>query len=513
MEGALSTNPGLRTLSIAVPGLLIAVFLGMLLGEGSVMTGVIVLAGSVAFLSALALARRGRLEVAMVAFLIVGYFVGNRGFAQLSLAGPLFVGEVGLAITAALLAGRAVIARDIPDFKNPLIALVGIYLLYAVARFSFDVRQYRIDSIRDLAVVYYAAFFFIAYQLGCRTGARAFLEKWILVAVVLHAAVALIFQVYPHILQTSFAIRGAPLLLQKGDLTATFTAASIFIVANRPRIFGQRWLRTAVLLVLIACLALSAARAAILGAMVASLLLWLAGKRELFLYGAGAAVALAILILAVNVFSGSLHDSEHAMVFKEKMASMTDFKGERRYQTDFGVNKANNNQFRTTFWKVMMDDTTKANPVFGRGFGYNFLPKFEAYYNRGGWEGLRSPHNYYITVYGRMGVVGSVIFLLITFLMVREAIRAAALVRRKQLSPADFSYWCAAVVLLVSATFGVVLEGPMGGIPFWTFLGLALSGMVLQRRAAREAEPEPERAMPMRPRFQRPPARKLVHAS
>jgi hypothetical protein len=33
--------------------------------------------------------------------------------------------------------------------------------------------------------------------------------------------------------------------------------------------------------------------------------------------------------------------------------------------------------------------------------------------------------------------------------------------------------WCAAWVILVSACFGVVLEGPMGAVVFWTILGLA----------------------------------------
>jgi CHASE3 domain sensor protein len=44
-------------------------------------------------------------------------------------------------------------------------------------------------------------------------------------------------------------------------------------------------------------------------------------------------------------------------------------------------------------------------------------------------------------------------------------------------------------VILVSACFGVVLEGPMGAVVFWTILGLAsaTSAAEQEQRAAAEA--------------------------
>jgi O-antigen ligase len=235
----------------------------------------------------------------------------------------------------------------------------------------------------------------------------------------------------------------------------------------------------ALLLLLIVALGIGIARAATLGLIVATGLVWLAGERRFFAYPVIGAVVAAILALLVFASGSSINKVAAVASFQEKMVSMVDFSGTYKYQTDLGAMKADNNEFRRAFWKIMVDETTTKNPLLGMGFGYNFLPRFEAYYNRGGWEGLRSPHNIFITMYGRLGAVGVLLFGLLAGLIFRDAIRAAIQVRQGRLARLDLAYWCGTVVFLVSGTFGVVLEGPMGGIPFWTFLGLAASSAAL----------------------------------
>jgi len=52
--------------------------------------------------------------------------------------------------------------------------------------------------------------------------------------------------------------------------------------------------------------------------------------------------------------------------------------------------------------------------------------------------------------------------------------------------------WCAAWVILVSACFGAVLEGPMGAVIFWSALGLAaaMSNYGTPREEINPDEPE-----------------------
>jgi hypothetical protein len=90
-----------------------------------------------------------------------------------------------------------------------------------------------------------------------------------------------------------------------------------------------------------------------------------------------------------------------------------------------------------------------------------------------------------------LGLIGLVSFLAVVFLLGREAVAAAARVARSRAAPMSLAHWCAVVILLGSASFGVVLEGPMGGIVFWALLGLAASTAVI---------PLPARPTPALPR-------------
>jgi O-antigen ligase len=80
---------------------------------------------------------------------------------------------------------------------------------------------------------------------------------------------------------------------------------------------------------------------------------------------------------------------------------------------------------------------------------------------------VRSPHNVLITVFARMGAVGlSVLFAVMGVVGVRT-------LRAVRSGPREAAPWCAVWIMFVSACFGVVLEGPMGAVIFWTVLGLA----------------------------------------
>jgi hypothetical protein len=85
----------------------------------------------------------------------------------------------------------------------------------------------------------------------------------------------------------------------------------------------------------------------------------------------------------------------------------------------------------------------------------------------------RSPHNVFVTTFGRMGLAGCAILLCI-YLAHAERTRALARSTRGDAAQTNSIRWTAATwIVLVSSCFGVVLEGPMGAIPFWILLGLA----------------------------------------
>jgi O-antigen ligase len=481
-------NPLARLLAVGVPGFFIALLLGAQAGQGNVVLCVLVILGVLVFAASSVLARSGRLEVAIVAFLIFGYIVGSRGFAELAPVRPFFVGEIGLMLVTVMLIARSVLARDAAIFRTALAKLVALYFVVAAVRCSFTISQYGLTAIRDLAAVYYCIFFFVALQLGSRPKARQFFARCLQVTFFCQAIVAVASMVTPDLLG-HVVVAGIPVLAQKGDLTAAFSVVGIFFLSMQRELFGLRWLRTAVVLVLTATVFASSARAALVAFATGAVFIFLAGARRFFIYPLVVILGGLFLLFSADVLMERSHRSETMNRFHDKIYSIVDFSSEATYRTELGETKAANNAFRSTFWKVMVNETTKDNPFFGKGFGYDFLPNFERYYARGGWHGLRSPHNYYVTVYGRMGLVGFAIFAAITLLIFRGAWHASRNVRLGRVEGSDFSYWCCTIALLVAGTFGVVLEGPMGAIPFWTFLGFAVSS-VAARQQQRDILPQ-----------------------
>jgi hypothetical protein len=108
----------------------------------------------------------------------------------------------------------------------------------------------------------------------------------------------------------------------------------------------------------------------------------------------------------------------------------------------------------------------------------------------------RSPHNFLVTVFARLGLLDLLVLAVLVALLARRAWRdgraAAVAAARATHLPGDFvasvaPYWLGAPGILPSACFGVVLEGPMGAVLFWTLLGLG-SGVAAQTR---ETSPAP----------------------
>jgi O-antigen ligase len=188
--------------------------------------------------------------------------------------------------------------------------------------------------------------------------------------------------------------------------------------------------------------------------------------------------------------SNSVDQNQTYTRLADKIGSITDVSGNRHYHGEIGDSAADNNQFRIVWWKTVFDETLRKGPFFGLGFGYDLTSSFmRAYYPTGGEDTAttRSPHSVWLTVFGRMGLVGLITFTLITVLMIREAMATARLVARRKVEPFNLAFWTGAIIILGSASFGVVLEGPMGGILFWTFLGLASSQLHQYKLSVAEA--------------------------
>lgn len=108
--------------------------------------------------------------------------------------------------------------------------------------------------------------------------------------------------------------------------------------------------------------------------------------------------------------------------------------------------------------------------MLGLGFGADLAADFTREYFPGSNEefSARSPHNFALTVFARMGLVGALALLTLLGAMARGTWLAGLRPDRDEVLAPWFMAW----TIFTCACLGVVLEGPMGAVIFWSALGL-----------------------------------------
>jgi hypothetical protein len=474
---------GLSQKLIAAGAILVAAWLGWLIAEGEQVLP--------AFFAGLALlgclTRLTHVSVATLAVGVVlfGYLVGNRGFAQLTpVPGiPILPAELALGICGAWLALQCAFSRQLPFRRDALNGIVLLWLIVGTARVIFDVRQFGFMAIRDYAMVYYAAFFFVVQHLMAERGARRFLIGVLIVASVAQPIATLLSTTFPEFFYTVLTFRGTPLIHFKGDLALTFMAVSAFVLAFA--VEGRfRWLALIVATLVLLYVISGDNRASVLGTIAAFGWLLFSRARR-FVGGQALAVAGTFLIMAALALffeAGWAQKKFHGVA--ERVHSLTDFFGSGTYVSEESSMKGDNNRFRAVWWKTVVEETLDRNPWFGLGFGHDLAAAFLREFNPEMADDFtaRSPHSIIVSAIGRMGAVGLAGFLLLCGALTVRTWRA---VRDQSTSRADLGLWAGVWTILISACFGVVLEGPMGAVVFWSLLGI-LSGAEATDKAPAE---------------------------
>lgn len=135
--------------------------------------------------------------------------------------------------------------------------------------------------------------------------------------------------------------------------------------------------------------------------------------------------------------------------------------------------------------RYTLDDPERT--TVGVGFGPDFLQLSNGDLPIGRGIGVRSPHNYLVTCFARLGIVG---LALVVALLVRLLTVTLRIIRGGP--PDELTSLCVLLVLslLIAALLGVILESPFGATPFFWAAGILLGGDRARRaRLRREAQP------------------------
>jgi O-antigen ligase len=166
-------------------------------------------------------------------------------------------------------------------------------------------------------------------------------------------------------------------------------------------------------------------------------------------------------------------------------------------------------EWRLSWWKDIINYTIHGKYFWmGKGFGVNLA--LDDGYDVSGSGELRSPHNGHMMILARTGVPGASLWLLTQgcwlFSMVATYRRSRRADDRRWAAVFAFllAYWTG---FMVNATFDVFLEGPMGGIWFWTVYGVGIAAMWIFSNCPEAMYPQdslPQPVAPQSPRYFNP---------
>ncbi|MGA2693474.1 MAG: hypothetical protein ABSF76_14015, partial [Opitutaceae bacterium] len=161
-------NPRLRVILFSLCGAAIAVAVGADVADESYgLAGLIVLAAGWLIAKR---ASQAAPDAWLVSLILFGYIVGNRGFAQLQPAGrlPLLPAEAVLLAAVPALLFRMALKQSLGIRRDLLNFSILAWMIIGSVRLPLDMNRFGVMALRDFATVYYASFFFIAQDLGCR---------------------------------------------------------------------------------------------------------------------------------------------------------------------------------------------------------------------------------------------------------------------------------------------------------------------------------------------------------
>jgi len=437
--------------------------------------------------------------------LLAGYMFMGRGFAHIGV-GVIYVGEVVLAI-GLVATGYAVIRLGLRPFRSVIVGLLVLFMLLGLVRTIPYIGVYGADALRDAVLWGYAFFAIFIYLLADRAWLSGAMRVYALILPVFALWLPVAFNIFLELgkdisNQTPGAI--IPLVFFKaGDMTVHSVGAVTFFVLLTTAWVGVRTLawRYVIAQPLLWTMFINGtiSRGALLSA-ASGLGLVLVSTRRLrnWLPIAIAAVALTIALVFGPLVGPAVTSLLPAPAGPAPAPAATEpppwWAGNRPTTigglvdnlgstiTDSGdVNQVGTKRFRLEWWGAIVDYTV-FGPYFltGKGFGINladadgFQPTQD--------HSLRAPHNSTMTVLARMGVPGFLLWVALQGLWAIGLLWAFVRNRRagdawlSAVSAWIFIYWFATVLV---TSFDPYIEGPQGGIWFWTLFGLGLVAMRL----------------------------------
>jgi hypothetical protein len=427
--------------------------------------------------------------------LLVGYAFMGRGFAYIGMPMifgvlPIYIGEValGIGLLAALVRGGLG-----PALSAPVSWTLLAFAIWGAIRTLPYIQAYGVDALRDAVVWGYGAFalFVGAFLWSSGWTARVFerywrCAPWYLLWVPVAAASNLFFEsALPH------TGEDAPLPdFKPGDYAVHLAGVAAFLVLGLHRLPSREsqsrlhLSEPALWMIWLAGFLICAAKGrggalavAVAFAVVLTCQPLRAGRKMILLGVLAGAVTIISLVSDWSVGRDSYRPISPRQVVENyssiggggSEASRSQLEGSRKW--------------RLNWWNGIIQYTIYG-PYFWTGKGYGINVGEDDRFGTYATAALRSPHNIHMTILARTGVPGLALWVSFLGAFTLSLISAYWRARRSgrdwwaRANVWILAYWAAS---LMNATFDVYLEGPQGGIWFWSIVGLGIVVVRLQR--------------------------------
>ena len=421
--------------------------------------------------------RIGDVFLGALAVMLVGYAFLGRSFAYLGIS-PLYLGELALPIALV-----ALVRSRQRDRFQPMHALLLAFMAWGALRTIPYLGQYGIDAPRDAVTWGYAIYAivvsFILTSGHLRTGLSVYGR--LIPVFLLWVPVAAALELFASASLPTVPGSNVPLVVFKGgDFgvhlagIAAFILLGLYSSGRRPRIpeplVWIPWL-----------LAVGVAGILNRGGLIA-----VSMAAATVLYVRATTRWLAIVFIAVTLFVPVVIidprvelDTGREISVGQMVENVTSLFGE---SGDAGLEGTK--EFRLRWWSAIAGYTI-GGPYFWTGKGYGINLADDDGFQPTADHSLRAPHNTHLEILARSGVPGLMLWIALQVSFGLSLLRAAGRARARGDTawvPAlgfIFIYWLAA---LANASFDPYLQGPHGGIWFWSMFGVGLAAIRLADR-------------------------------
>lgn len=421
-----------------------------------------------------------RLFIIILGLALVGYAYGNKGFAYIGIA-PIYVDSLIFATAVLVLILRP---RSVQMIKDPSIALLSVFMIWGAARTISFIGTYGSEALRDSVVwAWGTVALAVAHLVGQGLSLNAVASwygttmKWFVVWI----ACAFPFYIFLGDMLPRWPWgpeEGTPVIVFKGgDVGVQLAGIIAFFLVTVPAMPRRNpllstWVTLPCWLVSFV-VAASINRGGFLALLIATAFSAYCARLK--------RVAVLGLVFGLFVLFGAFSSANDVLPeYRRGDRAISIEQLSTNIQSMFtdvdNFGGTGTKRWRLEWWGSIISYTFDGEYFWtGKGFGVNLADDdgFQVTSDRS----LRSPHNGHLTILARMGVPGFTVWILFLLTLLFRLWKRYK--KWKRLAEDFHAGVCAWVLTflgaaLINATFDVYLEGPMGGIWFWSVVGLAI---------------------------------------